>query len=81
MCKLCRGQSEIVLGQSGLNQNSQRYNKFYFLKSNLTHKLQCCLPGAPNSAKFRGGCRFDKGGVKNFYAIKYQLFRVSTLSD
>ena len=20
-------------------------------------------PGAPNSAKFRGGCRFDKGGV------------------
>ena len=22
--------------------------------------------GAPNSAKFRGGCRFDKGGVTNF---------------
>ena len=36
-------QIEIVLGQSGLNQNIQRYNEFYFLKSNLTHKLQCCL--------------------------------------
>ena len=22
--------------------------------------------GVPNSAKFRGGCRFDKGGVTNF---------------
>ena len=21
------------------------------------------VPGAPNSAKFRGGCRFGKGGV------------------
>ena len=26
-------------------------------------------PGAPNSAKFRGGCRFDKGGVTNFLKI------------
>ena len=32
------GQSEIVLGQSGLNQNSQIYDEFYFLKFNLTHK-------------------------------------------
>ena len=25
-------------------------------------------PGAPNSAKFRGGCRFDKeGGVTNIF--------------
>ena len=34
-------------------------------------------PGAPNSAKFRGGCRFDKGGLlffKNFYAIKISTF-------
>ena len=29
------------------------------------------LPGAPNSAKFRGGCRFDKGGVaKNFAFLR-----------
>ena len=40
---LCKGKNRIVLGQSGLNQNSQRYNEFYFFKSNLTHKLQCCL--------------------------------------
>ena len=27
--------------------------------------------GAPNSAKFRGGCRFDKGGVtKNFEFLR-----------
>ena len=30
--------------------------------------------GTPNSSKFRGGCRFDKGGgyknFMNFYAIK-----------
>ena len=25
------------------------------------------LSGAPNSAKFRGGCRFDKGGVTKFF--------------
>ena len=35
--------------------------------------------GAPNSAKFRGGCRFDKGGgglqkILNFYAIKISPF-------
>ena len=34
--------------------------------------------GAPNSAKFRGGCRFDKGGglqkKLNFYAIKISTF-------
>ena len=24
-------------------------------------------PWAPNSAKFRGGCRFDKGGVTIFF--------------
>ena len=35
--------SEIILGKSGLNQNSHRYNKLYFFKSNLTHKLQSCL--------------------------------------
>ena len=33
------GQSKIAVGQSELNQNSQRYHKFYFLKSNLTHNL------------------------------------------
>ena len=35
------GQSEIVLGQSGLNKKRQRYNKFYFLKSKLIHRHQC----------------------------------------
>ena len=30
--------------------------------SNVSHP-----PGAPNSAKFRGGCRFDKGGVIIFF--------------
>ena len=38
-----RWQSEIVLGKSKLNQSSQRYNEFYFLESNLTLKIQCCL--------------------------------------
>ena len=47
-------------------------------------------PGAPNSAKFKGGCRgpsrFDKGGggcnnFFTFYALKIELFRVFTLSD
>ena len=26
--------------------------------------------GAPNSAKFRGGCRFDKGVTKNFEILR-----------
>ena len=46
------------------------------------------LPGAPNSAKFRGVAegqpRFDKGGVAiifTFYALKISLFRVFAISD
>ena len=38
-----RWHSEIVLGKSRLSQSSQRYYEFYFLKSNPTLKIQCCL--------------------------------------
>ena len=44
-------------------------------------KLEACRyglnTGAPNSAKFRGGCSFDKGGLQtifNFYGIKISTF-------
>ena len=47
------------------------------------------LAGAPNSAKFRGGCRGpskirQRGGCNNFLPFmryKIELFRVFTLSD
>ena len=38
-----------------------------FRLSMMINWLLYCASGAPNSAKFRGGCRFDKGGVTNFF--------------
>ena len=85
--------------------NSNNYNKNISLKISLVgttfllsflcgnavpmRSRPTTLPGAPNSAKFRGGCRGpskirQKGGCNNFftfYALKIELFRVFTLSD
>ena len=55
----------------------------------LQKLLDVCYAGAPNSVKFRGGCRGpskirQRGGCNNFftfYALKIELFRVFTLSD
>ena len=74
-------------------QNALSYSIFYnvlgdyALTSMLVHLG--LRSGAPNSAKFRGGCRGpskirQKGGCNNFftfYALKLELFRVFTLSD
>ena len=47
----------------------KKKKKFYhslslsFERKSLKYALE--TPGAPNSAKFRGGCRSEKGGVTN----------------
>ena len=50
--KICSGASYI-------------YIKYRELTISVWQLIKLCSE-APNSAKFRGGCRFDKGGVTNF---------------